>query len=101
MWWRVVYNIMTDLAGLNIRPSAHKACGLTVHHSNILLLYSRSYHCEGLVSAATAYILRYFENVFKLSEDFLLLKYEDIRDLTNDDRLHVQSEESVCEAIYQ
>ena len=63
--------------------------------------FCRSYHCEGLVSAATAYILRYFENVSKLSEDFLLLKYEDIKELINDDRLNVPSEESVCEAIYQ
>jgi len=53
------------------------------------------------VDAATTYILRYFEEVSRQSEEFLYLKFEDMEQLISDDRLNVHAEESVCEAIFR
>ena len=66
-----------------------------------IAIFSRSFYCTRLVEAATAYILRHFEDISRLSEEFLKLKFEEIKELISDDRLNVHAEESVCEAIFR
>ena len=67
----------------------------------ICVVVFRSFYCARLIDAATAYILRHFEDVSSLSEEYLQLKFEDVKELISDDRLNVHAEESVCEAIFR
>ena len=53
------------------------------------------------MDAATAYILRHFEDISRLSEEYLKLNFEEVKEVMSDDRLNVHAEESVCEAIFR
>ncbi|CAL1262525.1 unnamed protein product [Larinioides sclopetarius] len=71
-----------------------------LHPNNVLGVqsFADALGCTTLVEATNRYIQMYFTEVAR-SEEFLNLKFEEIKDIVSRDELHITSEEQVFEAV--
>lgn len=57
------------------------------------------YHCPDLREAAYVFILHHFEDIYKVSTEFLDLSADELKHIIEKDKLNVKQEDTVFEAI--